>query len=319
MGLLNTLLGAHHQGDAPEFTHAIAWAVDRVDPVLKQMGGYPERYRKPVAHALEYAHALAARIPGPVSVTPESHSADPIVHTMFPLREDLHVAMDNSRAMQEFFQTYPDAHEVYALICMRRKTKAMLGMELEGEILRRDVPQEAVYFTDYTVAEPGLTESETRQRIAQGFFESLVIHVRNRVEARKLDKLALARERDELLARLHGLPAPRRAGIEQELQAVLDRLTECVADLELARYPKDFDAILLEPEKYLFIEQAGMNLDSMGIVRRPDTSGSNEFVFYDLIGRDRRRWTVALMYCNQIKNRASIEVRFENAQRWLGL
>jgi hypothetical protein len=319
VGLLNTLLGGHHEDDSPELMHAVDWAVDRVDPILRQMGGYPARYRKPVAHALDYAHALAARIPGPVSITPESHSSDPLVHAMFPLRDDLYVAMENSRAMRDFFQAYPETSEVYALICMRRINKAMFGMEMEGDILRRDVPQEAIYFTDYTIAEPGLNEAEARQRIARGFFESLVIHVQNRIQIRKLEKVALENERDELLARLHGGEANRRAEVEQELQSVLERLAEHVAGLELRRYPDDFDAVLLEPEKHLFIEQAGINLDSMGIVRRPDTSGSNEFIFCDLIGRDRRRWTVTLMYCNQVKNRASITDRLEHAQHWLGL
>lgn len=319
VSLLDTLFGGHRENDAPDLMGAIAWAVDRVDPLLKQMGSYPDRYRKPVAHALEYAHGLAARIPGPVAITPESYVADPVVRAMFPMQDDVHVALQRSRDMQIFLQDSPEVNEVYALMCMRRRTKAMLGMEMDGEILRRDVPQEAVYFTDYTLADPGPSEAEARQRIARGLFESLIVHVANRIDARKREKLDLIHERDEVLAQMHSASAERRPEYEAGLRRVLDRLGELVAALELDHYHKDFEAVLLEPERHVFLEYAEMNLDSMGIVCQPDTSGSGEVRFCDLIGRDRRRWTVVIMYCIDVKNRATITDRLASAQRWLGL
>jgi hypothetical protein len=319
VSLLDTLFGGHRENDAPDLMGAIDWAVDRVDPLLKQMGGYPDRYRKPVAHALEYAHDLAARIPGPVAITPESYVADPAVRVMFPMQDDVHAALQRSRDMQTFLQDSPGVSEVYALMCMRRRTKALLGMEMDGEMLRRDVPQEVVYFTDYTLADPGPSEAEARQRIARGLFESLIVHVANRIDARKREKIDLIHERDEVLAQMHSASAERRPEYEAGLRRVLDRLGELVAALELDHYHKDFEIVLLEPEKYVFLEYAEMNLDSMGIVRQPDTSGSAEVRFCDLIGRDRRRWTVVIMYCIDVKNRATITDRLASAQRWLGL
>lgn len=292
--------------------------MDRVEPMLKQLGNYPHAYLKPVAHALDYAHALADKVPGPVSITPESYSRNPVVHAMFRLPEDLHTAFEVSRAMTEFQRQHPDITSVYGLVCMRRKVKDLFGVEMHGEVLRRDVRQEAVYFTDFTLAEPGLTEEESRRRIAQGFFESLVTHVANRVMARKVAYEKAAVERDEWLSRLRTAEPKQRDELQAELEAVLLRMADMVRSLELERYCRDYEAILSQPEAHLYLERTEMNLDSMGIKRGPGEAGSEDVTFCDLIGRDRRRWTVVLIYCNHVKTKASITDNLEKAQRWLG-
>lgn len=319
MGLLDRFFGNAGGNEPPSLSEAIEWAVDRVDSRLRNLGGYPDRYRKPVANALAYAQALAGKVPGPIPITTEAYASNPLVHALFAVQDDLRAAMSASRAMQSFQRDYPAANEVYALLCMRRRTKKMFGMELQGDILHRDVRQEAVFFTDYTIAEPGLTETEARERIARGFFESLIAHVLNRIEDRKLERGDLEQKRDELLARMRTAPAGPHAQHEAELRRVLNRLGEVVASLELGRYGEDFDAVLFQPDRYLYLERTEINLDSMGIVRGPDASGSAEIDFCDLIGRDRRRWTVIMMYCDHVKDGASIADRLDSAERWLGL
>lgn len=318
LGLLDYLFGGNHAERSPELLDAVEWAVGRVEPLLKQVGGYPGRYLKPVAQALEYAQALAAKVPGPVSITPASYAADPLVHALFPLPENLHAAFEVSKAMAEFVIEHPDTTEVYAMVCMRRKVKNLLGMEITGDMLRRDVQQEAVFFTDYTLAEPGTTEAESRARVARGFFESLCGHVVNRIQMRKLARAREELARDELLADLRLAGPERRDELQKRLDTVLNQLSESVHGLELDRYHRDFEAVLLEPDKYLYLENTEMSLDSMGIVRQADADGSDDLVFCDLIGRDRRRWTVTMMYCNHVEAGLSTADRFKNAQRRLG-
>lgn len=318
MGLLTALFTRHPKNNSTELLEAIAGAVDQVNPVLKQVSGYPDRYCKSISRAVQYAQHLAAQIPGPVTVSPEPSVKTPLVRALFPVQGEACVALQRSRDTRHFFQNHPDATGIYALMCMRRKTKAQLGMAMEGEILRRDVPQEIVYFTDYTVADPGLTESESRQQIARGFFDSLIVHVVNRIEARKQRKDALAQERDELLGQLRTAPAANRQEYEKRLKRVLRQMVRLVASLDLGRYYKDFDAVLLHADQYLYLEQTKINLDSMGVVRSPATSDSDEIMFHELVGRDRRRWTVMMMCCNQIEEQLTITDRLEEAQRWLG-
>lgn len=319
MGLLGRLLGNDRGADSPQLAAAIERAVEQVEPRLRQAGGYPERYRRAVAHALDYAHGLAGQVPGPVAISREAYVSDPLVHALFASPGDVHTALCVSQAMREFRRDHPAATGVYALICMRRYTKAMLGIEMDGELLRRDVSQRAVFFTGHTLAEPGRTEAEARERIARGLFDSLVAHVRLRVEARLQERAGLEQERDEVLARLRGSPAERRGELEERLNGVLRRLAEVAASLDLRRYAEDFEAVLLAPERHVYMERTEMVLDGMGLLREPDADGSKPIVFYDLIGRDRRRWTVAMMYCDRVQEEETMGDRMLTAQRWLGL
>lgn len=319
MNLLSRLLGAGRTVVSPDLSAAVERAVERVEPRLKQAGGYPDRYWKAVAHGLEYAHDLAAQVPGPVVIDREAYASDPLVHALFASPDEVRTALCVSQSMREFRSGNPDAAEVYALICMRRGTKTMLGVEMDGDVIRRDVPQEAVYFTDHTVADPGRTEVEARERIAQGFFDSLAAHVALRVATRKQEKVELELARDELLARLRGAAPERRPELTTKLDPLLHQLGRLAESLDLRRYVEDFEAVMLAPEKHVYLERTAMVLDGMGLLREPETSGSSEVVFSDLIGRDRRRWTVAMMYCNHVQEDATISDRLATAERWLGL
>jgi len=319
MGLFGRLLGGARTVITPDLAQAIERAVDLVEPRLKQAGGYPERYAGPVAHALAYARQLAAAVPGPVPISREAYASDPLVHALFASAEDVRTALCASQAMHEFRRDHPEAGEVYALICMRRRAKALLGIEMDGEVLRRDVPQEAVFFTDHTLADPGRTEAEARERMALGMLDSLVVHVAWRVESRQREKAELEQARDELLARLRGAEPDRRREWEEKLSENLAQLGVVAASLDLRRYADDFDAVLLEPERHVYLDRASMVLDGMGVLREPDAAGSREIIFCDLIGRDRRRWTVAMMHCDRLMDEATMGDRLASAQRWLGL
>ena len=319
MGWLAAWRGGRHEAADPRLLEWIGRAVDRVDPRLRQVGGFPAAYAKSVAHALDYAHRLADALPGPVLINRETFASDPLVHALFASAEDIQAALCASQAMRTFHGEHPEAREVYAMICMRRGTKALLGMDMVDGLLRRDVPQQAVYFTDHTVAEPGRTEAEARARIAEGFFDSLVTHVVRRIEARKAERAHLEQARDECLARLHGAAPDRRAVLSADLNQILGQLAELGTSLDLRRYIDDFEAVMDAPEQHLYLEHQAMVLDSMGVLRGAESPGNTTLEFCDLTGRDRRRWTVVLMYCNQVAEVASLGERLSSAQRWLGL
>lgn len=319
MGLLGKLFGAERRVDSPDLQAAIERAVDRVEPRLKQIGGYPDHYRAPVAHALEYVRALAAQVPGPVAVNREAYASDPLVHALFSSPDDIRATLCVSQAMREYRRDHPDASEVYALLCMRRGDKLMLGIELDGDMLRRDVPQHTIYFTSHTLADPGCTELEARERIAQGFFDSLLAHVSARIEARKQEKVRLEQTRDELLACMHAGSAEGHDDLAGRLNATLTQLADLTGTLDLRLHAHDFEAVLGDPEQYLRIVQADMALDSMGVFHETGVPDGKTVHFSDLVGRDRRRWTVALMHCNHVQGEPTISDRLLTAQRWLGL
>lgn len=319
MGLLKHLLGLERQQEMPGLAAAIERAVERVEPHLKQIGGYPRAFQRPVKSALEYSRSLAAAIPGPVEINRAAYVQAPFVHALFPSVDCIQDGLCSSQAMRDFHGRNPASRDVYALMGMRRWEKNTLGMELLGQVLRRDVMQSVVYFTSHTLENPSASVEETREMTSRSFFDKLVERVSQRIEARKQQRADLLHEKDWLTARLREADEQARPALVEEMAKLLSQTQEISASLDLGNYLHDFEAVLLNPAQYLRLERTSMYLDGMGIKREPGEDASDQPVeFNDLIGFDRRQWTVTLVHCADIHVESYAE-KLEAAYRRLSI
>lgn len=319
MELFGHLFGHDEHEHTADLLPAIDRAVSSVEPLLKQIGSYPDSYRKPVAFALEYARNIAASLPGPVIVSRESYARDAFVHALFPAMDTVSETLCSSLAIQDYWRNFPASKELYALMGMRRKEKSVVGMELSGQTIQRDAVQKAVYFTGHTLANPAPSEQQCRDQVAWSFFDNLAAQVKKRVQLRKQDKQSRMQEMDILMARLRTADAQARPALEEELAKMLSRVQTAINSLELNNYMEDFEAVLLDPQKYLRLVQTPIILDSMGIRRAGGEASPGEtIIFNDLIGFDRRNWTVTMVHCNNIQ-KESYAARLARAYRKLAL
>lgn len=303
----------------PDLLTAVDHAIASVEPLLKQISGYPEAYFTPVSTALAYAHTLATSLPGPLTINRLSYASDPLVHALFPSIESVTEAMSSSLPLQTHLSKSPTEGELYALMGMRRFEKNVVGMQLSGELVQHDVLQNMVYYTSHTIDNPAPSEAQAREKIAMSFFDHLVAKVAQRVADRKQIKQKLLQEKDLLIAQLRTAEERERPELQAQLAHLIERLQIGVGALELEQYPEYFASILLDPAQHLRLEQTPIKLDSMGI-RHPDedTDQGQLIVFSDLIGYDRRNWTVTLVRCNDIPHDAYAS-RLEQAYRTLTL
>ena len=311
------LFGHAPSQPAPDLLPAIERAVNGVEPLLKQTGGYPNEYRAPIQSALEYAHALAERLPGPVEINRESYAGDPLVHALFPSVESVADALGNSLSLQNHLREFPADSEVYALMGMRRIEKAVTGMRLTGQMVQHDVMQDMVYFTSHTIESPAASEAQARELVAMSLFDRLIGKVAQRIAQRKQEKQALLQEKDTLMARLRAADELARPALQEQLTRLMDDLQSAIGSLELDRYQEDFVAVLLDPAQHLRLNQTPIRLDSMGIRRDKEVDAHGEtIVFDDLIGYDRRNWTVTMVHCSDLQYE-EFASRLERAYRTL--
>ncbi len=319
MWLFNNLFNQHDTPDSPALLAAIERAVSTVEPLLRQTDDYPERFRQPVSAALEYAKRLAYSLPGPVTIDREAYAKDAFVHALFPDINAISDAVTSSIALQEYLRQAPGRNEFYALMGTRRIEKKVLGMELSAMTLQREVPQQAIYFSSHTLENPSPDESHAREMTAMRFFDSLVGKVKERIEQRKQHKEALITERTTLLPLLSTDNAPKHAEAEQRLNKLTEELQAVMESLELDNYLADFEAVLLHPEEYLHLNRTSLILDSMGIKRSADDGErGQQLMFSELIGYDRRDWTMAIVRCTNIEYHSFAE-RLDKASRYLTL
>jgi hypothetical protein len=319
MGLFSKLFNPHDTPDSPALLAAIDRAVSAVEPLLKQTDDYPGRFRQPVSVALEYAKRLAYNLPGPVTIDREAYAKDALVHALFPDINAISEAVTSSLALQEYLRKAPAGNEFYALMGTRRIEKNVLGMEMSATTLQREVPQQAVYFSSHTLENPSPDEALAREMTTMRFFDSLVGKIKMRIEQRKRNKEALLTERSTLLPLLSTGDTTTHAGAEQRMTELMAELQTAVEALELENYLADFEAVLLHPEEYLHLNQTSLILDSMGIKRTAnDGERGRPLVFSELVGYDRRDWTVTIVRCVNLEYE-SFAKRLDKAYRSLAL
>lgn len=305
------------RAQASDLLPAIERAVSGVEPLLKQSGSYPDAYRAPVQAALEYTRKLAASMPGPVTVNRESYAHDPLVHALFPSVESVADAIGSSLALQNHLREFPADGELYALMGMRRYEKPMVGMRLAGQMVQRDVVQNMVYFTSHTIENPASSEARARELVAMSLFDRLVAKVAQRMAQLKQEKNSLLQQKDMLMAQLRTADEHSRPALEEQLTQLIGRMQDNIGALELDRYPDEFAAVLLDPAQHLRLAQIPITLDSMGVRRDDGDGGQTEtVVFNDLLGYDRRNWTVTMVHCSDIKYE-DFASRLEQAYRTL--
>ena len=302
MGIFSVLFDRKDSHDSPELLPAIERAVSQVDPNLRTVHGYPDKYRKCVGNALDYVRNLASALPDPVAVSRRAFALDPLVHALFPDPDSVSATFRESRAMIDFQKKNPGIHEFYALMGMRRREKTLIGCELAGNMVSNEAMHKVVYFTSHTIENPAQSEQQSRELIALSFFDRLVSAVAKQVALRREAMHALSREKDLLTVELRLADQETRASLEQSLENIVNEMQKSAASLDLRHHIEDFESVLLNPGHYLELNRTELILDDMGIRRQEeDAIHGKQIIFNDLLGFDRRRWTVTLIHCSKME------------------
>jgi hypothetical protein len=181
------------------------------------------------------------------------------------------------------------------------------------------VVQQAVYFTNHTIENIAPTEKQSRELIALSFFDNLIGKVKKRAEARKQGRETQMQEMNLLIARLRAADAQHRPALEEKLSRMLASMQSTADSQDLSHYIEDFEAVLLNPEQHLHINQIPIVLDSMGIRRELADAGQDEAVlFSELVDFDRRNWTVTMVHCSNMQSEA-LKMKLEQAYRKLAI
>jgi hypothetical protein len=288
----------------------------RFEPNLRRTRHWPNRYRAPIGRALAQARQVAQGIPSPVTLAREDWIKDPFVHALFASTEEMHRAIAASPTISEFVAGHGGG-EVHALLSLRREVKTGFGTEASGEVLRRDVPQRVVWFTDPHFIGPAADETEVRENLLWAMFDRFLDRLAVGIARIHAEQERLIQEKDQAQARLRGASPAQRPGLEAALNIILKRLGEIGDNLDPARSYEVFETVFSHPEDCLFLEQHPLALDTLGVVQadsgaRPVTT----LHFIDLLERYQSPRCVVLVRCSDVKP-SSVGERLAEAHHWL--
>ncbi|MGE5257591.1 MAG: hypothetical protein ACM3KE_13015 [Hyphomicrobiales bacterium] len=272
---------------------ALAQAIDRVvqvsAPVVCSLRDCRRDLRSPVDNALRYIDQTIDAIPGPVSLSPEKWDQDPLLKALFVTPDEVSYLLVGDPRLKPFF-AQPQAARAFALLTATKVERTIFAPAVEGEIVRRDVPQTAVEFHDLRILDPAATEAATRFALKDRALNALVAQVLERLLQIRALKDEL-KEHQRILSiqlkiqqtRTHSLDELITEDREAEPSApaglqVLADIDRQIQDLgkesdSPADYLRQLMTVLNAPQEVLTVVPVAMRLNWMG-VRQNDASGA---------------------------------------------
>ena len=299
MGMLRRILGNYLKNKpirqhAREIEEAIQRVVEEVNPRIRFVPGYRDKLGNATWRALKYTDRIIEGIAGPVECSREQWQRDPLLRALFTNSRDMRERFSRSRPVREFLEggRGRGADECYAVLAATRQVKSVLGVELRGDVVQRDVPQIMVSFSDHIIMSPASSEGELR-RAMKGFAAEFLAHqALAQIASARSHHEDLEQERALLRARVRmkqrqdkglGCLCGRVNCSDAEMGELCARMAEMDRQLEssqndvhsLDHFIQTLKAVLEVPEQYLRLERLSLRLDSMNIAAAGKAEGES--------------------------------------------
>jgi hypothetical protein len=325
--------------DAALIRAAIERVVEGTDPRLRMARQYRKKLWTAVEHAIEYVIELVDALPPPVEIRSRGFSTDPRLRALFASSQHLQEILSFGKELHHYRQRINGGlpADLYAVLRVERAEKTVLGVALEGNMIRRDVPQTTVNFHNHHLAFPTGSETKTRREVKKRAFDYLIEVALDRLVSVRTRKQQLEQQQRQLLQKKTKLLKGANVALEPLLAPQVSAMTTPAAidrrlreiEVELGRIRADSATLddhlakvvvtLREPEKHLRLDRVSMTLDHMNIkVDSDSTRNANTLIFDDvLLGKDRRITTLLIRFpSDEILPRPDF---FEEANRLLYL
>ena len=269
-----------HKADAgvTDILGTVERVVDGTDGRIRLVSGYRSKLQDVIRSSLAFADELVEQIPGGIEVNRHTFVTDPYVNAYFANVSDMRTIFSHSSEIKDFMEGYGDndAMECCALLCMHMSEKTVLGMELSGDILKKDVRQVAVNFSDHRIYSPAPREVETRQGLKQCLFDGLVTNALERITQMRLKNFKLnselqilkARQRRQQMALQKSADATVAAEHADTCQQ-LERLEAELSKAPLATPQAAMEQVITvfkNPEDFVRLRKFSLRLNKMGIL-----------------------------------------------------
>jgi hypothetical protein len=315
---------------------AIEAVVDRVNPKLRLASDYQARLGPAIERFLVAAREDVSRIPAPHLATPDAWVRDPDLHAFFATAQDLVALVSRARQVKELFRAQPGADTAYGLLGMSVESRQVFGTELQGDMVRQDVPQETLSFGDHRINLVAADEAALRQTLVRALGEQVLIEALAEMDLAKARLKRLRDERSLLASQLRVLQS--RSGMLGAVGSAGEQ-AEALAAAKAALAAQDtlvreagggagaLDAqldtlakLIADPHRAVHFELREVRLSRMNIVV-PENGGESaatvRYVYVSAGAAQRRAGAIALLCIPRTAVRR-LESRVAEAARTLG-
>src|SRR5688572_2643444 len=149
--------------------------IQLTNPRLRFARRYRGRLLPAVQLAKHHARSLTTGIPSVRDASAEAWRTDDCMRSFFASGDELVRSFSRSPELRAWFDINPHAGSAYAVLSMALVERQVLGTAIDNGIMRRDVPQTTMSFTDHRVRICGRSEAELRQDIERRIIDQLAL------------------------------------------------------------------------------------------------------------------------------------------------
>jgi hypothetical protein len=233
--------------------------VDASNSKMRAVHGYSHKLRGHVRALYNHVLQVAEEIPPPVDLSLDALKTDPLVNALFVSSKDIDQLLKNDPDVDAYLRTH-NKYQVpvlYALLTASKREKRTLGVGMLGEMLIRDVPQQAINFSSHKLHTPCASSTELSTALKKYLFGRVVALVKQEMTSRMTNQPFKSSD-DSYEARVKSLANP---------DVYLNTLIEYL----------EIPANLLSIDKTHFkLSKLGIKLDS------DDRQCANEFDIHEL-------------------------------------
>jgi hypothetical protein len=298
--LIASLFGTHEEPaageDLPERVRAaipgtVDLIVETVDPRLKLVPDYQDKLGAGVRHTVTYLRSLVPEPPLPIELSKKTWGSDSRVNTFFASAEDVPRVIGRSKELRAFFDDpqHAGVHEAVALLGMEMREQNVLGIAMEGGMLKHDVAQTTVSFSDHRIVMPAPTLADVRFELGRGILRGLAQIALQHIEAIQARQQDLEETRGRLATKLRVLQG-RSAGLHAlaedpdahkgEIEDLQHRLEQAESELTDAKlslatldgYIEQVNDVLMHPEQHVKLDVFRLRVNRMGIKVAEDSA-----------------------------------------------
>lgn len=253
--------------------------VDSIDPRLRGIARYAWKIRPAVERMMEYADHACAVLPGPIEFSRDAWSNDPCVRALFATATEMQTVFSQNPDIAEHFNS-PLSTDAYVILGMQKTEKTVYGVDMNGQIMRRDVSQISVSFGDYRISHPAADEQKLRTGLRERALNEFIAQALLRVAELSDRKEGVRKRKISLQVNLKALER-RQAGLSQlfendpEVQKKISTTRKNLADVEqecsdirerfgtLSDVLRHVVTLLSEPEDLIDVTPFTLCLDQM--------------------------------------------------------
>lgn len=241
--------------DAKEDLQIVERFVDESNTKLRAVSGYADKLRQHVRTLYNHVHTVAGLIPEPVNLNLEAFGEEPLVNALFASSNDIAKLFDTDREVDVFCRTHNKYQTpvMYGLLTACKSEKHMLGIGMQGDMLVREVPQQAVNFSAHKLHAPCASMEELNIAMTTYLFDRVVTLLR--------------------LEMLSHMPQPGDDSYELRIKSLAN------PDV----YLNTLIEYLAVPSNLLSIDKLHFRLSKLGIkLDADDRQSANEFDIHEL-------------------------------------